>query len=154
MTTFPSNIEKTIRIQASPATVWDVLCNPRQMKLWMAEPEMELEVITDWRAGNPIVIRGFHHIAFENKGTVLQFEPHSVLEYNYLSSVSRLPDIPQNHTVVRFMLVPVEGHTSLTLLLRNFPTESIWKHVQFYWQTTLEVIRDFAERSDRPLPAL
>lgn len=107
---------------------------------------MELEVITDWIVGNPIVIRGFHHVAFENKGTVLQFEPHRALKYNYLSSISGLRDIPDHRTVVGFRLTPVENRTSLTLALSNFPTEAIWKHVHFYWQGTLEMIRESAER--------
>jgi len=56
---------------------------------------MEIEVITDWKVGNPIVIQGFHHRKFENQGTVWQFEPTSVLQYDYLSSISGLADKPE-----------------------------------------------------------
>lgn len=115
------------------------------MKQWMGEPEMELDIIADWKVGSPIIIRGFHHIQFENKGYVLQFEPHRILKYDYLSSISRLPDKPENRTVIEFTLTPMEDHTSLTLTLSNFPTESIFKHVSFYWTTTLEVIKNTIE---------
>jgi len=138
-------IEKTIIIKALPFAVWHALTNPEVMKQWIAEPELELEIITAWKIGAPIVIKGFHHIRFENKGTVLQFEPNKVLEYNFLSSLSRLPDKPENYTVAQFRLMPLENQTSLTLILRNFPTEAIFKHVDFYWRTTLEIMKKVVE---------
>lgn len=138
-------IEKTITIHAPPSTVWNILTKPDLMKQWMGEPEMEIEVITDWHVGTPIVIKGFHHIKFENKGTILRFDPPLALSYNYLSSLSRLPYKPENHTTLAFTLTPVKNHTSLTLTLSNFPTESIFKHVDFYWNATLEIMKKLTE---------
>ena len=115
-------IEKTIIIKASPSAVWDTLTNPSMMNQWMGEPEMGTEIITDWKVGNPIVIKGIHHIKFENKGTVLQFESNKVLRYNYLSSLSRLPDKHENYSIIEFRLEPVENKTLLSLTLANFPT--------------------------------
>lgn len=97
-------IEKSILIKSSPSAVWEALTNPDVMKQWMSEPEIEMEIFTDWKVGNPIVIKGFHHIRFENKGTVLQFEPGKVIQYNFLSSLSRLPDKPENYTSTEFRL--------------------------------------------------
>ena len=139
-------IEKTIIIKALPSVVWNTLTNPELMKQWMGEPEMELEIITDWKVGNPIVIKGFHHIQFENKGTVLQFESNKVLQYNYLSSLSQLPDEPGNYSIIEFSLAPAEDHTSLSLTINNFPTETIFKHVDFYWRGTIEVLRKLIEK--------
>src|SRR5688572_23813664 len=112
-------IEKNIIIKALPFTVWDALTNPELMKQWIGE--LEIEIITDWQVGAPIVIKGFHHLRFENKGTILQFEPNKVLAYNFLSSLSQLPDKPGNYTVAQFNLMLLENQTSLTLTLRNFP---------------------------------
>jgi uncharacterized protein YndB with AHSA1/START domain len=139
-------IEETIVINASLYTVWDTLTNTTLMKQWMGEPEMQLEVITDWKVGSPIVIMGFHHIQFENKGTVLHVEPNKHLKYDYLSSISRLPDQPENYTIIEFVLNPLEHQTVLTLTLSNFPTESIFKHVGFYWRTTIHMMKKLAER--------
>ncbi|MFA6059848.1 MAG: SRPBCC domain-containing protein [Taibaiella sp.] len=140
-------IEEAIVINASPYTVWDTLTNTALMKQWMGEPEMQLEITTDWKVGNPIVIKGFHHIKFENKGTVLYFEPNKSLKYDYLSSISRLPDRPENYTIIELALSPLENQTALTLTLSNFPTESIFKHIGFYWRTTIHLMKNFAERS-------
>jgi uncharacterized protein YndB with AHSA1/START domain len=140
-------MEKTIVIQAPPSVVWNTLTQPDLMKAWMGEPEMEIEVTTDWKVGNPIMIKGFHHIKFENKGSVLQFEPNSRLKYDYLSSISRLPDKAENHTILEFRLTPLEKQSSLKLILSNFPTEAILKHVDFYWGTTLEILKKVIEKS-------
>jgi len=138
-------VDKTIIIKASPSAVWHTLTNPDIMKQWMAEPEMALEIITDWKVGNPIIIKGFHHIKFENRGTVLQFEPDKALQYNYLSSLSRLPDKPENYSIIGFGLAPIENQTSLTLTINNFPTETIFKHIEFYWGTTIEIMKKLVE---------
>lgn len=139
-------IDKTIIIKAPSTTVWKTLTDPTSIKQWMAEPGIAFEITTDWKVGNPIVIKAFHHIPFVNKGTVLRFEPDSVLQYNYLSSLSKLPDKPENYSIIEFRLAPLENHTSLTLTLRNFPTETIFRHVEFYWSATIEIMRDFAEK--------
>ena len=139
-------IEKTIHIKASPPIVWHALTNPDIMKQWMGEPEMEIEIITNWRVGSPIVIKGFHHVKFENTGTIWQFEPDKILKYDYLSSISHLPDKPENHTIIEFRLKPYQNQTSLTLILSNFPTESIFKHINFYWTTTIETLKNWIEK--------
>ena len=115
------------------------------MKQWMGEPEMALDIIADWKVGNPIIIRGFHHVQFENKGYVLRFQPGRILKYDYLSSLSCLPDKGENRTVIEFILTPIENRTTLTLTLSNFPTEAIFKHVSFYWTTTIDVIKKTIE---------
>lgn len=146
--TSPTNgniFNKTIHINASTSKVWDTLTNPELMKKWMAETE--INIITDWKVGNPIIIRGrLHGINFENNGTVLQFELEKILRYSHLSSISRLPDEPENYSVVEFRLAPIKNQTTLTLTLRNFPTESIYKHLAFYWNVTLEILRRLIEK--------
>src|SRR6187397_2560553 len=113
-------INKTITINAHGDNVWDALTKPALIAQWMAEPEMELQIITDWRVGGPIVTKGFHHMKFENKGTVLIFEPNNVLKYTYLSSLSRLQDIPENYTTIEFRLLPSDRNKTLVHLnIRN-----------------------------------
>ncbi len=134
-------IEKTVLVNAPASTVWEHLTKPELMKKWMGEEELEIEVITDWKEGNPIVITGFHHARFENKGIVLQFVPGKILQYSHLSSVSGLEDKHENYSVITFNLVPDKNQTFLTIKVENFPTETIYKHFDFYWKTTLEIIK-------------
>jgi len=111
----------------------------------MGGDELQIKVITDWKINSPILIQGFHHLKFENSGSVLQYEKGSRLSYSHLSNLSRLPDIPENYSVMEFVLTPAEGGTLLTLNIENFPTEVIRKHLEFYWRTTIFKIKKAAE---------
>lgn len=125
--------------------VWRLLTEPAHMRAWMGEPEMRLEISADWRVGGMISVRGQHHGRFENRGTVLVFEPRQRLCYTHLSSVSRLPDVPESYVRFDFTLSPEEGGTRLELQLTNFPTDSIYRHLAFYWSGTLPILKRYAE---------
>lgn len=137
---------KAITINAKPADVWAALTQPQLMKKWMSE-ELDLDIITNWKVGEPITIRGMmYKKPFETYGTVLSFMPEHKLQYTHLSSLSRLPDIPGNYTNMDFTLTPVNDKTTLTPVISNFPTETIYKHLAFYWNVTLEILKKFVEK--------
>lgn len=114
----------------------------------MGEPEMQIKVITDWKINSPILIQGFHHVKFENKGTILQYDNGNKLSYSHLSNVSRLPDSPENYSILEFVLTTAEEKTLLTLNIENFPTEVIRKHLEFYWRGTMVGIKKMAEENN------
>ena len=87
-----SKFSTTISINSDAATIWASLTNPELMTKWMGEPEMKIEIETDWKVNSPIAIRGFHHVEFENKGIILQYDKEKKLSYSHLSSISRLED--------------------------------------------------------------
>lgn len=140
-------IKKSIFIDKTPSKVWKYLTSPHLMKKWMGDPEMDIEVISDWKTGSPIVIKTFHHVQFENKGTILQFEPESVFQYEYLSSMSNLEDLAENYTRITFRLVPEEKGTKLTVEAQNFPTVEIYKHLEFYWNGTVTLLKNCIEKN-------
>jgi uncharacterized protein YndB with AHSA1/START domain len=131
-------------INAKPAKVWEMLTNTQLMAKWMVETE--IEIITDWQVGGSIVIRGdLHGIPFENNGRVLQFQPEKLLRYSHLSSLSNLPDEIASYSIIEFSLQPNGNETVLTLTLNSFPTEAIYRHLAFYWNVTLEMLKGFIE---------
>jgi uncharacterized protein YndB with AHSA1/START domain len=137
-------LSKTVTIHAPTSKIWEALTNPDLMKKWMSESE--IDILTDWKVGNSFVIRGkLHGIKFENSGKVLQFEPEKNLQYTHLSSLSRLPDKPESYSVFDFRVAPKEDLTLLTLTVSGFPTESIYKHMAFYWNVTLEIFKRMLE---------
>lgn len=138
---------KTVAINSTPAKIWAALTETSQMIKWLGDPEMQLEVHTTWEIGTAIRILGFHHVKFENKGVVLAYEPERRLSYSHLSSVSRLPDTPENYTILEFLLRPTERHTEVTLNIENFQTDLIRKHLEFYWRTTLETVKKYVEKN-------
>jgi uncharacterized protein YndB with AHSA1/START domain len=138
-------MKKAVTIQAPASQVWPYLVTPELMNKWMM-PDLALTIVTDWKAGSPLIMRGrMNGKDFENRGTVLQFEPERILQYSHLSSISRLPDRPESYSLITFSLKPLENQTILELTLRNFPTESIQKHLAFYWNVTLEVLKNLIE---------
>jgi len=140
-------LKKEITINAGDGHVWNALTNPDVMVQWMGEPEMKMQVITTWDVGSSLVIKGFHHTPFANKGIVIKFVPTSILEYSYLSSLSRLPNRPENYTLLEFLLTPVENQTLVQLNIRGFPTETIYRHVDFYWTSTLILLKQTIEKN-------
>lgn len=137
---------KDVNINAPISKVWHILTTPELMKKWMISDDIEIDVNTDWKVGSPMLIRGnMNGKNFENNGTVLQFETEKTLRYSHLSSISRLPDQPESYSILEFRLQPVENQTILSLTVSNFPTESIHKHLAFYWNVTLEVLKRMIE---------
>lgn len=139
-------ITKTIHINAQVSKTWDALTNLQSLKTWMSESE--INILTDWKVGNPFLITGdLHGIKFENKGSVLKFEKEKLLSYNHLSSISELPDEIENYSVIEFYLSPIQNGTMLSLSLRGFPNEIILKHLDLYWSGTLVELKNFVENS-------
>lgn len=135
-----ANFSKTVAIQSSSSIVWEMLTEPEKMKQWMSETPIEIN--TDLKIGRPIIVSGqLYKKPFRNYGTVIAFEPEQLLEYTHLSSVSRLLDVAENYTRFSFLLKPTENKTELTLTLSNFPTEVIYKHLAFYWNVSLELLK-------------
>lgn len=126
--------------------VWEALTQPELMKSWMADSE--IEIVTTWDVSTPIVINVQEvspKTSFKNSGLVLQFVKEHVLEYSHLSSLSQLPDQDENYTIITFTSQQEENQTLLKVNLSNFPTESIYKHIDFYWTITLDVLKWFVE---------
>ena len=63
------------------------------------------------------------------------------LQYSHLSSRSRLPDLTENYVVIGFVLTPQNNQTVVTLTASNFPTEVIYKHLAFYWNVAMELLK-------------
>jgi uncharacterized protein YndB with AHSA1/START domain len=138
-------IYRKIDINAPVAAVWEALTDTTHIKQWMLDSE--IEIITDWKVGSPMFMRGdLGNLYFENRGVVLQYEPEKVLEYTYLSSLSMLPDTPENYCSIEFNLASVDNHTTLAVSISNFPTETIAHHADFYWRTAIVILKEFVEK--------
>lgn len=142
-------IDKTIGINAPVSLVWRYLTIPNLMQQWMLDTDMEFDIFTDWKVGNPFIIKGFlHQMAFENKGKVLKYEFEKELQYSHLSSFSQLPDNLENFCTIAFKLTPIENQTMLNLSISNFPTLSIFKHLELYWGSTIEIMKTLIEKKN------
>ena len=147
---------KSVTIQARPDAVWHALTNVASMKVWMGEPEMDVDVETTWAVGQPICITGTHHERFSATGTVLRFERERLLRYSQLSSLSRLEGTPENHSILEFRLGGTNSldATVLTISVSGCPNDVIAKHLALYWGGTADIIRKHVEaRAHQPAPS-
>ncbi|WP_338871602.1 SRPBCC domain-containing protein [Spirosoma sp. SC4-14] len=136
-------VRKQITIDAPVSKVWHLLTSPALIKRWMLDTE--IEVISDWQVGSSIRFRGDLHGKYEQKGTIVQFEPNVVFAYTSWSALSRLPDKAENYTTVEFNLIPADNQTMLIVTHRNLIAETAVEHASFYWNGTLGIIKKIAE---------
>ena len=138
-------ISKTIHIKATTSKVWIVLTNPEFMKQWMSD--YELNIRSEWKVGSQIQITGhLHGIPFENKGVILQLDPEKTFEYTFWTTLSEQADKPENYSYIKFILLADQTNTTLILNQSNFKTETVFKHWEFYWNATLEIIKQLSEK--------
>ena len=141
-------LNKQIQIHSPASQVWKTLTDPKRIKLWMLDTEVE--IISEWTIGSSIRFLGnLHGLPFENKGTILKYQPEKVLEYTSWSTLSELPDVPENYSVICFSLTEHEDHTVISLTISNLINYVILKHHEFYWGVTLNEIKKQTE-SGRP----
>lgn len=64
---------------------------------------------------------------------MLRFEPQKMLEYDYFSSWSDLPDRPENYQIVAYRVKPKGDRTVLTITQRNIDTLEKKTHSAQTW---------------------
>jgi uncharacterized protein YndB with AHSA1/START domain len=129
-------------IHAPVARVWEAITDPAQVKQYF----FGTDLVTSWEPGSPIYFRGeWEGTPYEDKGTVLRFEPEQLLQYNYYSSWSDLPDLPENYMVITY---EVEAHAEGTLYRitqDNADTEEKAAHSAESWKGLLVALKNLLE---------
>ena len=93
----------SIEIEASSAEVWDALVNPATAKEYF----FGAKIRSDWTEGSPITFTGeFNGNAYHEKGTILQYRPERLLQYQPLErsgavagSPGALPELDLPHRI-------------------------------------------------------
>lgn len=137
-------INKTIIIQAPPDAVWRALTTPAMIQEWMGVGAQH--IATSWQPGTPIIFSGELHeeLSYETKGEILAFEAPHYLSYTHYSTLTELPDVPENYSILSFRLSLHETHTRLTLHQENIVLASAHHHLNFYWNVALGLLSRLA----------
>ena len=134
----------TITIHASADRVWSVITDPQAIKEFM----FGTDVLTDWTVGGPIAWRGtWQGKEYEDKGTVLEFEPGKRLVNTHFSPLSGQDDAPENYHTLTWTLEPEDGITKLTLAQDNNASPDEAAHSKGMWDSLVESVKNIAERS-------
>ena len=131
-----------ITINTPKSKVWDALTNPKMIKLYL----FGTDVTTDWKVGSPISYKGiWEGKAYEDKGMVLQNEPEKLLVSTFWSSLSGLPDIPDNYQTVCYELSTDGKGTKVTITQGNNNTQKDADHSEQNWKMVLDGLKKLLE---------
>jgi uncharacterized protein YndB with AHSA1/START domain len=134
--------ETSTTINAPASRVWDALTKPDLIKQYL----FGTEVTTDWQVGSPITYKGvWQGKSYEDKGKVLEIEPRKILVSTFWSSLSGLPDIPENYKTVRYELSTTGDITSLTITQDNNASQDEASHSEQNWKMVLVGIKKLLE---------
>jgi uncharacterized protein YndB with AHSA1/START domain len=137
------NLKTTLSIKASATEVWHTLTHAELVKQYF----FGTDLVTDWQVGSPIFFRGeWDGVAYEDKGTVLAFEPERYLCYNYWSSFSQIEDIPENYATIEYILEAVEEGTNITITQNGLKDEEAIAHSESNWQMIMGEMRKLVEK--------
>ena len=137
-------IHLEILVNTSAQDIWATLTQPELIGKWMLDTPVD--ILTEWRENGELLERGdLHGLPFENRGKIVRFDPPNALEYTHWSSLSIVPDLPENYSIIRFELRETNNQTLLTLKMGNLLTFEILKHMEFYWKTALHLLKQVAE---------
>ena len=136
-------LQKTVNIKAPVSKVWEALTQPE----WIKQYLFGTNTISDWKVGSPIVFTGmWEGKEYKDKGTILKFEKGKVLQYDYWSGFSGLPDVPENYSVITFTLSSHDGETTLSLTQEPFANEAALEHSGKNWEGVLRTLKELLEK--------
>ena len=132
----------TIVVHAPQSLVWRALTEPALVKQYFFGTNLE----TTWKVGSDVFFRGEHQgKKYEDRGTVLAFEPERSLSYNYWSAFSGKEDKPELRHVIRFDLAEAPGGIRLTVDQSNVDTEEHAEHSKKNWEAVLAALKKLVE---------
>lgn len=132
----------SILIRAPRSAVWAALTQPDLVKKYFFGTNLS----TDWQVGSPLTFRGeWNGQAYEDRGTVLVYEPERSLAFNYWSSFSGTEDVPERRQVVRYELGETKDGIEVTLEQSKIETQESADHSKENWQKVLTGLKDVVE---------
>ena len=132
----------SVTIRAPIEEVWNALTTPELIERWFFGVDTE----TDWQVGSPLVHRGeWQGKPYEDKGTILRFEPPTLLVHSHWSPASGVPDRPENYQEVSWSLTDRDGATTLTVAETNLPSQEAKAISEEGWRAALTNLKDLLE---------
>ncbi len=133
----------TISINAPTAQVWQALTKPELIKQYL----FGTEVTTDWQVGSTITYKGeWQGKTYQDKGKILKVEPEKRLVSTFWSSLSGVPDAPENYKTVSYELSAEGGGTRLTITQDNNDNQEEANHSEQNWGAVLEGMKKLLEK--------
>jgi uncharacterized protein YndB with AHSA1/START domain len=138
----PYSTSATTVIKAPLERVWEALTRPELVKKYF----FGTNLVTDWQVGSPLYFRGeWEGKAYEDRGTVLSFEPMRGFSYNYWSAFSGVSDEPGKRQILRYEVEPGADGIHVAVHQSNVDTQERADHSAKNWRGVLEALKTFVE---------
>jgi uncharacterized protein YndB with AHSA1/START domain len=133
----------SIVINAPRAKVWEAITQPELVKAYFFGTDLK----TDWKVGSAMTFSGeWDGQTYEDRGTVLGFEPMTRLSFDYWSSFSGHEDRPELRHIVRYDLDETPEGVRVTIHQSNVDTQERADHSVKNWQLVLEAMKKLVEK--------
>jgi uncharacterized protein YndB with AHSA1/START domain len=134
--------ETSMVINAPVEKVWEALTTPEIVKKYLFGTEMK----TSWKVGDPISYSGvWEGKPYEDKGTVVAYEPMKQIVTTYWSPASGLPDLPENYQMVTYSVSSDVDGTKVTVTQSNAKTQESADHSVNNWNMVLGELKKLLE---------
>jgi uncharacterized protein YndB with AHSA1/START domain len=141
----PKGFTATVGIEftSDVSKVWKGLTDPAVVRQYF----FGTNLVCDWKVGKPIYFRGeWEGKSYEDKGTILDIKPGYMVKYNYWSSMSGMPDVPENYVDVTYTLSSKNGVTILTIIQEGIKTVEAKKHSEENWKMVMGGLKKLLEK--------
>jgi len=138
-------LKTSITINAPASLVWKALTDEEIVKKYFFDTHQ----VSDWQKGSEIVWTGeWEGKTYRDHGKILDIVPGSRLQYSYWSSMSNLPDIPENYQNVTYDLSETDGVTTLHITQDNIKNEAAKEHSESNWQYIFGEMKRMVENGE------
>jgi uncharacterized protein YndB with AHSA1/START domain len=129
-------------VNAPVGKVWDAITVPAQVKKYF----FGTDLVTDWKVGSQVLFRGdWKGKPYEDKGTVLEFDPKKHLSFDYFSPLGGKEDKHENYQVITYDLNDTDGGTEVRITQTNAPTAEAAGQSSSNWKSVLEGLKKMVE---------
>jgi uncharacterized protein YndB with AHSA1/START domain len=134
--------ETSVTINAPLQKVWDGITKPEIVKQYF----FGTNLVTDWKVGAPLFFRGeWQGKSYEDRGTVLAFEPMKTLSFSYWSAFSGQEDRPELRQILRYEIEKTADGVRLTVRQTNVASQASADHSAENWRGVLAGLKKLLE---------
>ena len=131
-----------VDFDATAAQVWKGLTDYEMVKSYFFGTELR----SDFKVGSPITFSGeWDGNKYLDKGVIIDVKPGQYLKYSYWSSMSGMPDAPENYANITYALDEKNGVTELTITQDGFKDEQAKAHSETNWQNLMGELKKLLE---------
>ena len=138
----PYSASASVVVRAPLASVWQAVTDPAVVKRYF----FGTNLVTDWKVGSPLWFRGeWEGKQYEDRGTVLSFDPPRSLSFNYWSAFSGDEDRPERRNVIRYDLEETDAGVRVNVSQSNVLTQERADHSVENWKQVLDAMKKLLE---------